>query len=371
VLTPVLEVPDEDENGELAPMLGDSKNGTMPPAWYGGEERKVRDYDHHHDDDSDELPAEIMALITNDADDAVWEAELFSDELSGAMLNTDRARRSLVRECVVKRASCTASAASSEEKRAEEEGREYRVSVTSMGTAASLPPATISSLWSQRNVRLHMMVYWFASFIMVEVDEAFPLFCMSVASGLGIKENAIGKIMSFSGLVFFIVQLGFYAPLIARTGLYGSILFGAVAMAPLAALIPFSVMMNRNADPGEVTWAAFGFLTVLMAFSRVFGLTFFSGITVAINRLVPAQHRATLNGLNTLGGSGAKALGPAFAGVLVSFFFSSGLFAPRIAPYLLYGSIGICMVVNALTAFLFLHDPDDAEGEATHDRDDA
>ena len=51
--------------------------------------------------------------------------------------------------------------------------------------------ATISSLWQQQSTRDHLLVYWVYSFLVISVDEAFPLFCISKDSGLKIEERMI------------------------------------------------------------------------------------------------------------------------------------------------------------------------------------
>jgi hypothetical protein len=85
-------------------------------------------------------------------------------------------------------------------------------------------------------------------------------------------------------------------------------------------------------------------------------MTFMSGITVAMNRLVPPSQRATLNGFGALGGSFCKSIGPAFAGLLVAFSFSSGLFSPHGGATFLFLIIGAVNVFTTVAAFYFLHE---------------
>ena len=56
-------------------------------------------------------------------------------------------------------------------------------------------------LWKRKRMRSHLIAYWLYSFVIICIDEAFPLFCMSKSGGLGISEAVIGKVLSASGLV--------------------------------------------------------------------------------------------------------------------------------------------------------------------------
>lgn len=334
-------LPRAPDNEEATPILP-----SKPPPSYTGTNETKDDYD------SDiELPPEILHFIKEDVEDAIRESQLLSDDIA-SVINTNAARHSLV-SGISKRSSV-----------AIESRRASRVSNAS---DLSLPPATIASLWAQKSIRLHCSIYWIASFAMVAIDEGFPLFCISLAYGLGLSEYTIGNIMSASGVIFFIIQLTCYSPFVARMGLYGSLKFALVAEVPLCALIPLSVWLNRDSSGyDEINWTAFTFLAIVMGLSRVFMLTFFSGITVAINRLVEPSHRATLNGLNTLGGSIAKGIGPTFAGLLVAFFFSSGWFAPAYGAWLLFGTVAVLGVMTSVLGFLYLkEDYEDASIQLT------
>jgi MFS family permease len=101
--------------------------------------------------------------------------------------------------------------------------------------------------------------------------------------------------------------------------------------------------------------------SVLMAAYRVFSLAFFSSLTVALNRTVLPSHRGTMNGLTTLGGSVAKALGPMFAGALVAFSFSSGVFAPHVGAVFMFFLIGGLGVLVSMLSFVLIHGDEEDE----------
>jgi MFS family permease len=295
-------------------------------------------------DDHDVIPPEVLLFLQDDVNDAIREAQLFSDEAASA-ITTPRARLSLVSAASTGQASLALA--------------QRRLSRMSNASAGSIPPATMSSLWSQPKIRNHLVVYWLSSFIMVVVDETFPLFSMSVNAGLSLTEKSIGKILS--GFLFLVVQLLAYAPLVARTGLYGSLRLSSVLAPLFTALMPASVWLNRGAGHDHLRWSTMLFLTVVMGSSRFLSLTFFSGLSVAINRLVPPSHRATVNGLSTMGGSASKSIGPAFAGFLVAFFFSSGFFSPSISASALFLVVAGMSAMVATVVILLIRESDDAD----------
>ena len=81
-----------------------------------------------------------------------------------------------------------------------------------------------------------------------------------------------------------------------------------------------------------------------MGTTKLFHSLFFTSMAVAINKTVDSGQRARMNALVTTGNSIAKAIGPSFAGLLVSFSFSSLLFPAK------YGSLFIWTLVPFMGA---------------------
>lgn len=197
-------------------------------------------------------------------------------------------------------------------------------------------PSMIAML-SQVDTRNCLLLYWLYSFVSLTVDESFPLFCLSHTTGFGIPEKEIGKILSCTGLIFALSQYCVYTCVYNHCGgLLGSIKVGTASSAPLMFLMPLSLLLNRGAE--TLRWSTFFFLAVLLAVHRCFALVFFSSISVATNRTVPASNRGAVNGLSVLGGSVAKSLGPAFAGLLTTL---SASWLGRYASLVIFGSIGL------------------------------
>ena len=154
---------------------------------------------------------------------------------------------------------------------------------------------SIADLWNDIKIRKHLLVYCFVLFVSVALDEAFPLFCLSTMAGLGLQENYIGAILSVSGLFFTIMQLTLFTPMVDRFGLVGSIRLACILMPVFAILIPVSLGLNQSAtEPGMLTPVAFVYLIIVMAGARLWDMTFLTGMSIAINRLVEPEHRGTL-----------------------------------------------------------------------------
>ncbi len=227
--------------------------------------------------------------------------------------------------------------------------------------------ATISSLMKREGTRQHLFVYWGYSFLVVTIDETFPLFCISKSSGLGITEKIIGNILSGSGFFFMFVQYFLITNLVSRFGFYKSLRIGTFLSIPLAFFIPISLITNMGAPDGSLAMTSLAFLSTLYAIIRSFSTVVFSTITMATNRTVPDNQRATMNGLSMLGGSLTKALGPVFGGIL----FSSSVnnVTPPFGSVVVYGTIaflGVCLGLQAC----FLREYDSHENETRKEIED-
>lgn len=203
------------------------------------------------------------------------------------------------------------------------------------------PFGDAKSVLRRNNTRRHLIAYCMFSFVVVAIDEAFPLFCISRQGGLGLSEATIGKILSGAGLVFALCQYVVFATMVNRCGLYPSITVGSIVGVLPVMFTPFSLLLNKGVSHG-VSWHTYCFLSIIMAISKIFSCLFFTSIAIAANKTVPSSQRATMNGLIMVGGSIAKGLGPTFAGMLVAFSVSSGFIPSQ------YGSIVIYTVITFL-----------------------
>lgn len=183
----------------------------------------------------------------------------------------------------------------------------------------AMSSASLKLIWSRRKTRVHLIAYWLFSLFIINIDEAFPLYCISRNTGLGgLQENEIGKILSASGVIFAILQYRVYTMICDQFGIYGSLHFGAslgilpVALFPLASL----VYTNENKR-----WSML-YLSLLSGITKVFQSAFFSSITVATNRTVPAEMRSRTNALGSIGAGLSKAVGPLIVGIWMAFCLS-------------------------------------------------
>lgn len=208
--------------------------------------------------------------------------------------------------------------------------------------------ATIYSLMKREGTRQHLYVYWVYSFLIVTLDEVFPLYCMSKTSGLGITEKIIGNILSGTGFLFIFVQYFLTTRLVDRYGFYKSLRIATFLSVPIGGFIPISLITNKSAPDGTLTFMSLATLSVLYAIVRSFSSVVFSTITMTTNRTVPQHQRSSMNGLSMLGGSFAKSLGPLFGGVMFS--TSVGHVTPpfgSVVVYSIVAALGLCLGVQA------------------------
>eukprot|EP00984_Skeletonema_dohrnii_P013369 scaffold5525_cov153-Skeletonema_dohrnii-CCMP3373.AAC.6 len=169
----------------------------------------------------------------------------------------------------------------------------------------TISSASLKLIWSRRKTRSHLIAYWLYSLVIINIDEAFPLYCISRNTGLGgLQENEIGKILSASGVIFAIGQYKTYKIICDEFGIYGSLDLGAALGILPVALFPLASLVYTNANK---RWSMV-YLALLSGVAKVFQSAFFSSITVATNRTVPAEMRSRMNALDTQDDSNDKSL---------------------------------------------------------------
>ncbi|KAG7350580.1 major facilitator superfamily transporter [Nitzschia inconspicua] len=213
-------------------------------------------------------------------------------------------------------------------------------------TSTSATP--MKSIWNVESARRHLIPYWIFSMAVACLDEAFPLFCIaSATSGLALAEKTIGEILSSAGLLFLLSQYYVYVQTVERVGLYKSLWFGCFLGFLPVFLIPLARLLQHPLEEDDqkavenfapLGWATFSLLVSAMSLSKIGCCIFFSSISIALNKSVPIELRATLNGFASLVGSIFKGLGPILAGILSQFCFSLGL--GELGPVVLFSCIG-------------------------------
>jgi MFS family permease len=206
------------------------------------------------------------------------------------------------------------------------------------------------SILSQKDTRDCVFLLWGYSFVGLAIDEAFPLFCLSHTAGFGILEKDIGKIMSFTSLIFAVSQY-FISHFSYKYcgGLTGSIKVGAALSAPTMFLVPFAHQINRGSE--ALRWSTFVFISIVLSVHRCFSMVFFSNIAVKLNRTVSTANRGALNGVAGLGASVAKALGPTFAGLLTTMSIK---WFQEYASIFIFGILGVLGLFISVGTVLFL-----------------
>jgi len=182
----------------------------------------------------------------------------------------------------------------------------------------------------------------------------------------GFQRKKIGDILSGSGLFFIAVQYFLLTGLVDRFGFYNALRIGTYFSVPIACLIPMPLITNEDAPEGTLTLTSLAFLSAVYGVIRSFSSVLFSTITMTTNRTVPADQRATMNGLCMLGGSLAKAIGPLFGGILFS--KSVNHITPPFGLVFVFGVLSVldtCLGVQAF--FLQEYDPHEESAKITED----
>ena len=130
-----------------------------------------------------------------------------------------------------------------------------RARVPNKGSRQGKEVATIKSLWGRQSMRKHLLMYWIYSFLIITVDETFPLYYISKHSGLGVEEKMIGNLLSGAGSFYILIQFFLLTSLVNQYGFYRSMRTGAFFGVPVVCLIPLSLMTNHGAAEGTLAWS--------------------------------------------------------------------------------------------------------------------
>jgi MFS family permease len=191
------------------------------------------------------------------------------------------------------------------------EDRNIRPTITSTAEAASL-----TELMGTKNIIPALCAYFILSMVQIMFDELIPLWAMSTSSkgGMSVNQVFIGQILGTVGL-FLIVFTFIGYPFIAKyLGPIRSYFFGQLMAAPFIVLLPLSLYVFHGKH------IRFAGLVTLIACVKTSNQLSVASMTLIINAMVPANKRASLNGLSLAVGSLAKFIGP--IAVSVTFAYS-------------------------------------------------
>ena len=236
--------------------------------------------------------------------------------------------------------------------------------------------------------RMHFLSYMAFSFVVVNIDEALPLFLIARLSGPGFSPLEIGWILSAAGLLTSMSQaLSLKKILIwndrdAVSGYYPGLRVASLCANVPSVLIPLVLVINGGtyyqttvspnliegdddalttaeeetyqALPGVMNVYTFFFLALLMGVIRKFSSTYFSMIGIATSRIVPHSHREEAARVMTQGALLSRSISPVVAGIIVSLFMAPP--GSMVDAFQLWAVIGLLFGLGA-AAFTFQLDP--------------
>ena len=282
------------------------------------------------------------------------------EQVSTTMTEKDDAEDSIEEDLkILEQKDCSELTAllSSSASRASYSSAMHRPSVISLKSKETEKSATIKSLMSNKSTRDCLFSYWMNCFVNVALNEAFPLFCMSKHGGLGLSETQIGGIGTGAGLLFCICQYFIFSYGMKKFGLQKSLVYASLLSNAPATLFPVSLLLPSG-------WIVLVFLSILMALIMIFNAVFYANITIVTNRTVESYHRATLNGLSAMGASLSRGASPLFAGWLVAFCLSSGVFPSQYGAFFIYIVLGgLGMMAFAFTRRISVDEEEERSSE--------
>ena len=181
----------------------------------------------------------------------------------------------------------------------------------------------MQSILSKKSTRDHLITLWVNAFFNIAVCETFPLFAMSRSGGMGWTESRIGAAGTLAGFIFCACQYFVFTRIMNNHTIHEGIRISSFWGSMPVCLFPIALLLQKQPQYGEQL--SFVFLGMLYSVFSVFHSIFCACVTIATNRTVEASHRATMNGVSTVGVSLGRGLAPLFAGVLVGISMSGWL----------------------------------------------
>ena len=161
---------------------------------------------------------------------------------------------------------------------------------------------------------------------------------MAKIGGLGIEETAIGFIGAGSGLLFVICQYFIFSVSMKRLGLHKTMVSSCLFAVPPVIFIPLSLLIKSQA-------IMLTYLSVLNGIMLISFSNWNAALTIAQNRAVEPSDRAKLNALAALGASLSRGGGPIFAGLLVTFSYTSGIVPTMFGSLVVYSVIALLGII--------------------------
>lgn len=173
-------------------------------------------------------------------------------------------------------------------------------------TASPQRGATVSELLNTPGVSFALSAYFVLSFIDLSFSEIIPLWAIAsgAAGGLGMQQQRIGFLMTFTGCLQVAYTMVFYPVIVGYLGRVQSFRKGQIFFIPFC----LGITLLNHFSTGSFT--QFTLLVFMFAIARACCSLGNSSIGLIVNRCVRTEQRASINGLSMGVGSMAKAIGP-------------------------------------------------------------
>jgi hypothetical protein len=241
------------------------------------------------------------------------------------------------------------------------------------GECAALEPkrgASAVELIRTDGVAAALMAYFFLSFIDMSFNEIVPLWAMSslAVGGLNMLQKSIAALMTLTGCLLVVYTFVLFPKISNYFGRVRSYRGGQIIFIPfclgltLLSAIPQDSFMNSLQFPLLVLFYAVGKACCSLGNSS---------LGLIINRSVPKEKRASINGLSMSIGSASKAIGPMSSAFIYAWSISSSNTLPFPFDYhLIYIILALIACLCACLPIDYHEDTTDAPDSSTTKRTD-
>lgn len=217
------------------------------------------------------------------------------------------------------------------------ESKEEEETVNQVITIADKLPSTFSEILHSKNIQFLFFVYMAYCFVIMYVDETFPLWCVtSLANGgLGWEAAEVGETLACIGFGLVIFQLFIYEWMMRRFFQFGSVetyfrmlLWSAIFMMLLPIVSDLTLRALIAQNDGKDIGTRFNVpLRIVIVGTwlcyRLPATAAFTTLAIVVNASVHSSMRGTINGLIMTAGSLGNGSGPIVGSVFYAVFLSA------------------------------------------------
>jgi hypothetical protein len=217
----------------------------------------------------------------------------------------------------------------------------------------------MSEITSDKDIQLLFGIYMTFCFVIMFVDESFPLWAVTSIQkgGLAWDSAQVGGVLACIGLGLVVYQIFFYEPVMRKFFYHGTadtyfklcLISGvSVSLVPVVAGIAFACLKTTTSEGSRDNYFAYCGVILFLMIYRTSAGSAFTTLGIVVNSSVDQSMRGTMNGLVMTAGSLGNGAGP----IVGSICYAVSLTLPQVfgpvpldgrIVFILGGIMAVCL----------------------------